>query len=184
MQLYNSKIEIIKNELDNILDCNCFPWYHSKQGWIITTPWTELKINKDFNDTINFIKRNQVWLKKTVQNSNIYKGEIMDIKKMNLDEFQNEGYLQEVNRQFFHPLGLALEVITNLDGTKSLGGIWDYRENEKGLYYDIKHRTIEKKKEMKEKANRVKNQKLKITQNRKSELGYIVEPIDIQNKKI
>src|SRR5438445_10887455 len=32
------------------------------------------------------------------------------IKHMPIREFVDEGYLQEVNRQFLHPLGLALEV--------------------------------------------------------------------------
>lgn len=32
------------------------------------------------------------------------------INYMDIGEFQSEGYLQEVNRQFLHPHGLALEV--------------------------------------------------------------------------
>lgn len=32
------------------------------------------------------------------------------IKKLNLKEFKDEGFLLEANRQFFHPLGLALTV--------------------------------------------------------------------------
>ncbi len=31
-----------------------------------------------------------------------------DPKEINLKEFRDFGYLQEVNRRFFHPLGLAL----------------------------------------------------------------------------
>lgn len=34
------------------------------------------------------------------------------IKYIGIDEFREFGYLQEVNRRFFHPLGLALEVRT------------------------------------------------------------------------
>lgn len=33
-----------------------------------------------------------------------------DINYITIDEFQAEGYLHELNRQFLHPLGLALEV--------------------------------------------------------------------------
>lgn len=33
------------------------------------------------------------------------------IKRIDIKEFREEGFLQEVNRQFFHPLGLALEVL-------------------------------------------------------------------------
>jgi hypothetical protein len=32
------------------------------------------------------------------------------IKYIDLDEFMEEGFLQEANRKFFHPLGLALQV--------------------------------------------------------------------------
>ena len=35
---------------------------------------------------------------------------------MSLNEFKDKGYLQEVNRQFFHPLGLALFVEIDEDG--------------------------------------------------------------------
>jgi hypothetical protein len=59
------------------------------------------------------------------------------IKYMDLREFQNAGFLQEVNRQFFHPLGLALEVVCETDGTVSaLGGIWDYRDDPEGMEFD------------------------------------------------
>lgn len=33
-----------------------------------------------------------------------------EIKRIDVAEFRSEGYLQEVNRRFLHPLGLALEV--------------------------------------------------------------------------
>lgn len=36
-----------------------------------------------------------------------------DIKHLDIAEFRSLGYLQEVNRQFFHPLGLAFEVVVN-----------------------------------------------------------------------
>lgn len=35
-----------------------------------------------------------------------------DVKRIDIKEFRAIGFLQEVNRQFFHPLGLALEVVT------------------------------------------------------------------------
>lgn len=31
--------------------------------------------------------------------------------KMSVKQFYQEGYLREVNRCFFHPLGLALEIV-------------------------------------------------------------------------
>jgi hypothetical protein len=39
-----------------------------------------------------------------------------DMKKMDIGEFLEKGYLQEANRLFFHPLGLALTVEDNGPG--------------------------------------------------------------------
>lgn len=59
-----------------------------------------------------------------------------EIKKMDIKEFRELGFLHEANRQFFHPLGLALEVVVDDDtGEESLGGIWDYRDDPEGLFY-------------------------------------------------
>jgi hypothetical protein len=58
-----------------------------------------------------------------------------DIKRMDPAEFQSEGYLQEVNRRFLHPLGLALEVVRHDDGMITLGGIWDYRDDPEGISF-------------------------------------------------
>lgn len=57
------------------------------------------------------------------------------INYMDLDEFHKLGFLQEVNRQFFHPLGLALELIVDEGKAVKLGGIWDYREDEDGMVF-------------------------------------------------
>lgn len=58
-----------------------------------------------------------------------------DVKWMNIKEFREKGYLQEVNRIFFHPLGMALSVEIKEDGTESLKGIWDYRDDPEGIIY-------------------------------------------------
>lgn len=54
----------------------------------------------------------------------------MNIKKyISVKEFQEKGYLQEVNRQFLHQLGLALEIVYDNDtGEYYIGGIQDHRE--------------------------------------------------------
>jgi hypothetical protein len=70
-----------------------------------------------------------------------------DIKRIDIKEFRSEGFLQEVNRKFFHPLGLALEVIIEKDGTAKLGGIWDYREDPEGNFFSedvLKQESIDK----------------------------------------
>lgn len=57
------------------------------------------------------------------------------VKRMDIKEFREMGLLAEVNRTFFHPLGLALEVIVEEDGTERLGGIWDYRDDPEGILF-------------------------------------------------
>ncbi|MDD3793068.1 MAG: hypothetical protein PHY74_08050 [Candidatus Bathyarchaeota archaeon] len=68
-----------------------------------------------------------------------------EIKRINIKEFREKGFLQEANRQFFHSLGLALEVIINSeDGTESLGGVWDYRDDPEGMFFGQDTITSEK----------------------------------------
>lgn len=57
------------------------------------------------------------------------------VKYIDIKEFRSEGYLQEINRQFLHPLGLALEVAIGRNGKEKLSGIWDYRDDPEGLRY-------------------------------------------------
>ncbi len=57
------------------------------------------------------------------------------IKRIDIAEFRREGYLQEANRQFFHPLGLALEIIVDEEGGETLGGVWDFRDDSEGLMF-------------------------------------------------
>lgn len=59
-----------------------------------------------------------------------------EIKRIDIKEFREKGFLQEANRQFFHPLGLALEIMIDEDGNYTLGGIWDYREDPEGMFFD------------------------------------------------
>jgi hypothetical protein len=59
------------------------------------------------------------------------------IKKLDIAKFREIGLLAEVNRLFFHPLGLALEVnIDDETGKETLGGIWDYRDDPEGILYE------------------------------------------------
>lgn len=55
---------------------------------------------------------------------------------MDLDEFRTAGYLQEVNRRFFHPLGLALAVETDDDGkVTGIAGVYDDRGDEEDWFF-------------------------------------------------
>jgi hypothetical protein len=62
----------------------------------------------------------------------------MKIKRMDLSEFKEKGLLQEVNRQFFHPLGLALEMVYDDEKDEiSFGGVWDFRDDPEGMIFDL-----------------------------------------------
>lgn len=92
----------------------------------------------------------------------------MEVHRIDIKEFRAEGFLQEVNRQFFHPLGLALEVVVDDEtGTESLGGIWDYRDDPEGIRYD--------------EVDVQKTEKIEALQQRKAgiryaALGYVIQP--------
>lgn len=58
-----------------------------------------------------------------------------DNKHMDIAEFRAAGYLQEINRRFLHPLGLALCVKVDADGTEQISGIWDCRDDPEGIAY-------------------------------------------------
>lgn len=60
-----------------------------------------------------------------------------DIKYMNIKKFMDDGYLLEVNRCFFHPLGLALSVsVDNDTGEYKLHEIWDNSDDPEGIVFD------------------------------------------------
>ena len=100
-----------------------------------------------------------------------------DIKYIDIKEFREKGYLQEINRQFLHPLGLALEIKINDDGGEVLGGVWDYREDEEGIYYDLKNSDQTRIDNFTRKENFIKSEQEIIGKNRENKLGFIVEPI-------
>lgn len=58
------------------------------------------------------------------------------MKRISMEEFQTKGYLQEVNRLFFHPLGLSLTITINKEtGKKTLGPINDFRDEKGGVVF-------------------------------------------------
>jgi hypothetical protein len=101
-----------------------------------------------------------------------------DIKKIDIKEFRKLGFLQELNRQFLHPMGFALEVIVDDEtGDEKLGGIWDYRNDPEGIIYDIANSTEDRIKRFTENANHVEKHINKMIQSRIEKLGYGVEQI-------
>lgn len=99
-------------------------------------------------------------------------------KKMSIAEFREQGYLQELNRQFLHPLGLALEVVREGDGTERLGGVWDYRDDPEGMIYGPNMIDAGKTQTIFERARN-----MAVT--RKEKLGFFIQPapqfIDLGN---
>lgn len=94
-----------------------------------------------------------------------------DIKYIDIAEFRKGGYLQEVNRRFFHPLGLAMEVAIEPDGTEVIGGIWDYRDDPEGVVYVSG--TIDA-----FKVDKIANEWLAKAVVRKSRYNFVVQTID------
>lgn len=57
----------------------------------------------------------------------------METKYISIKEFQEKGFLAEANRQFFHPLGLALTVVVDDDDKEdSIVGVQDWRDDPEG----------------------------------------------------
>lgn len=87
---------------------------------------------------------------------------------MSASEMMKAGYLQEVNRQFFHPLGLAMWVnpVTNEMG------VFDYREDPEGVRYEG-----EAKKNLPGKAAVVEAEMKVRYEPRRLRLGYWIQPL-------
>ena len=92
------------------------------------------------------------------------------MKRMPVKEFRDIGLLQEVNRQFFHPLGLAIEVVVdNETGEERFGGVWDCRDDPEGFVFaeiDV------------EKAQQVITEQVRRSLLRQQALGFVVQPIE------
>ncbi len=100
------------------------------------------------------------------------------MKYMDLNEFVSSGLLQEVNRQFFHPLGLALEVMCEEDGTvTAITGIQDNRCYAEGMYFgEFTEDSVRKMKEVED--------LMKFTKECREEmLGYFIQPVEIGEQK-
>ena len=99
------------------------------------------------------------------------------IKKMDIREFRKKGYLQELNRRFLHPLGLALEVVMNDDKPEALNGIWDYREDAEEIIYGIENSSKERQSTFLINKKFVDDESRKRAELRKEKVGFIIEPI-------
>ena len=97
------------------------------------------------------------------------------MKSMTVDEFLKLGYLQEVNRRFLHPLGLALSVEVETDENGSMtavafGEIWDERDDLEGIVY--------RGSDLRPKAEAIDAEWARRQPPREARLGYMVQPVD------
>lgn len=91
------------------------------------------------------------------------------INRMSVAEFRAAGYLQEVNRRFLHPLGLALEVIVDDDGTELFGQVWDGRDDPEGWAFGPEMIDADK-------AQRIEAELQAKAEYRRRSLGYVIQP--------
>lgn len=102
------------------------------------------------------------------------------MKYMTAVDFRNEGFLQEVNRQFFHPLGLALalDVDSGIDDEGYLRvQVWDERDDPEGWFFG--------KNEMsKEKADKVEELRISKADERCRQLGTVHSVIQLVNQEV
>lgn len=97
---------------------------------------------------------------------------VNDINYMDPQEFLDLGLLHEINRLLLHPIGLALQVtpVAN-EGGQFSAGVWDYRDDREGIYYDGGLPDAEK-------AVKVAELMFERREGRKEELGYVIQPVD------
>lgn len=94
------------------------------------------------------------------------------VNYISIKEFREKGFLQELNRQFLHPLGLALQVNIDADGNETLGGIWDYRDDPEGILFGDPI-DVEKALFVKGFAEGKAEQRVKI-------FGFVIQPLPIE----
>jgi len=103
--------------------------------------------------------------------------EELHFKTLSVKEFRQLGLLQEINRRFLHPRGLAMSFELNDDGTESFGVIWDCRDDPEGIIYNLRDSDKERLQLFRNKRVSVTALLKSLSKSRIKELGYLVEPI-------
>lgn len=90
-----------------------------------------------------------------------------------LDKFREEGYLLEVNRRFFHPLGLALFIVYDTDTGQPLRlGVYDWRHDLEGCVFD------QFTPQDKENVAKIEREWEKHAAVRQEKFGFVVQPLE------
>ena len=100
------------------------------------------------------------------------------IKRMTPKEFRELGLLQEVNRQFLHPIGLALETVIEDDESEHFGSVWNYLDDPEGMAFGTVDTTSEEAKNRIKKAETVKTMFEAKRKAREEQLGWHIQPIE------
>lgn len=96
-----------------------------------------------------------------------YDGPTISVK-----EFREMGLLQELNRRFLHPLGLAMEVIVDGDtGEERIERFWDARDDPEG--WNFGPGLIDA-----EKARNIFDEEARRLDHRERTLGYGIQPLE------
>lgn len=102
-------------------------------------------------------------------------------KKLSINELREEGYLQEANRQFFHPLGLSLMVnIIGENGEDSTVCILDNRHDLEGVVFGLEQDDYYSEgslQETRDKAQMVAEQAVMRHEPRVNAIGHWIERI-------
>jgi hypothetical protein len=92
--------------------------------------------------------------------------------KMSLKDFRDLGFLQEANRQFFHPLGLALGLVANENEDYSSVIIYDWRDDPDGGMFQSLNEPRDK--ECYEYIKFIHDEKAAV---RLEKFGFVIQPI-------
>lgn len=95
------------------------------------------------------------------------------MKYMDAKEFLDSGLLFQVNKEVLHPLGLAMEVTVEDDGSARLSGIWDCRDDPEGMEYassTFEHGATKYRKYMADQGDAAIDSRLKA-------LGFVVQQL-------
>ncbi|MFW6247280.1 MAG: hypothetical protein ACOC22_03875 [bacterium] len=175
-------------------NCNCNSTYTTSGGivkcldcgvqWVRRTGEEKLK---DWIKQYRELEKENRYLLEKLEKANIYLMEQIKEKSekvrhnhrkyIPVKEFREKGYLQEVNRRFLHPLGLALEVYIDENGEEEITGVWDSREDPEGIYYDLKNSDQERLERFQKNKEFVNNEFEKRASERSKLFGSVIEPI-------
>lgn len=100
-----------------------FVWDTDNMEWIESLEDQKMQIVKFYNNRLF----EEIQIGRDAEHSNV----------MSIEEFYRKGFLQEVNRIFFHPLGMALSVTWDEKNEipTGFGPIYHYNNDDEGMLY-------------------------------------------------